>query len=69
MQNNLPFVTCFLLFPLILASLSVVAYQQAQATTTTTSCNAGRKDLDASSCRQICNTSFSTKGSTRWNLQ
>ena len=69
MSNNFPFATCCVLFPLIVASLSVLAYQQAQATATTTSCNVGRGYSDASSCRQICNTSFSTKGSAKWNLQ
>ena len=70
MNDNSSFATCFLLFPVIIASLSVVAYQQAQATTTNKNCNNfGRWHSGASSCQQVCNTTFSTKGSTRWNTQ
>jgi hypothetical protein len=50
--NDFPFATFLVFFPLIIASLSAVAYQQAQVKPTTISCNSGRLYPNASSCQK-----------------
>jgi hypothetical protein len=51
-KSSFPFATLFVLFPLTVASLSVVAYQQAQVkTTTVVDCSAVRFSPKASSCQ------------------
>jgi len=55
-KSSFSYTTFFIFFPLIVASLSVVAYQQAQVQSTTVNCTPGRFYTNASSCQlQVAN--------------
>ncbi len=51
-KSSVPSATFFLFFPLIIASLSVVAYQQAQVKSASVSCSSVRFHPASVSCQQ-----------------